>query len=169
VAALSPTDVWSVGTNGRGPQERADAHGSTTPVIAHWDGRKLRMVRAFQPIVRVRPGVVSGELRGIAAVSPNDVWAVGTDGNEFSWLGGAGRPVILHWNGLHWRVVPTPSLHAPAWLSGITALSARNIWAVGQVGTRRLAEHWDGHRWRVTDTVGEGLRRDPQGRLCGPR
>ena len=152
IAALSPTDVWAVGLA---------SEGSDTPVIAHWDGRKLAVMRAFRPSFKLEKGLTAGSLTGIVAVSPTDIWAVGTDGNGFEarpepGLAGPGRPVVEHWNGKRWRVVPTPNLPAGAGLSSVTALSRDDVWTVGQVGNRPLAEHWDGRRWKVFDMRREG-------------
>jgi hypothetical protein len=153
VVALSPTDVWAVGAKGQPYQ---------TPVIVHWDGRKLRAFRAFRPSVAVqysgeKPGT-SGTLDGIAAFSSNDIWAVGTDGNFSSGQFGSspGRPVVEHWDGTMWRVVTTPRLRAGGTLDDVAALSRTDVWAVGQVGTRPLAELWDGRRWRVINIGQEG-------------
>jgi hypothetical protein len=151
VAALSSTNVWAVGTKGR-------PDFPTSPIVAHWDGHKLDVVQAFRPSIPVgslRGGKhPSGLLTGIAAVSSDDVWAVGTDGYGF--FGKPGRPVAEHWNGRRWQRVRTPLLHTGAELSGVTALSQRDVWAVGQVGTRPLAEHWDGRQWKVIDMRREG-------------
>src|SRR5262249_54843387 len=86
VVALSPEDVWAVGYEG--PLKKA------VPVIAHWDGRRLRRFRAF------RPSPKGGSMSAIAAVAPDDIWAVGADGT--------GHAVAMHWDGTAWAVVPTP-------------------------------------------------------------
>ena len=147
VAALSPTDVWAVGWTGSRSAER--------PRIVHWDGRRLRIAPAFRPSVVhtwYRGKSLSGSLSGIAAISSQDIWAVGTDGvfgsGVFSRVRYS-RPVIEHWNGSVWRVVPTPRLSAGGSLNDVSALSRTDVWAVGQVGTRPLYEHWDGNRWRA--------------------
>lgn len=45
VSALSPTDVWAVGS--RGGYEP-----SSTPLAAHWDGGRLQVMRPFTPSSR---------------------------------------------------------------------------------------------------------------------
>jgi hypothetical protein len=62
-------------------------------------------------------------------------------------------PVVEHWDGRAWHVVPTPELSASAGLSDVTALSRNDVWAVGRTGSRPLYEHWDGRRWHAI--VGE--------------
>jgi hypothetical protein len=96
------------------------------------------------------PNVSTGyhRLRGVAAVSPNEAWAVG----EYE---DAGDTLLLieHWDGSQWTVVPNP---VPAGVEGalhaITAISPNDIWAVGtylQAGqtARPLTLHWDGALW----------------------
>jgi hypothetical protein len=65
-------------------------------------------------------------LDGVAAVAPNDVWAVGA-----SWSSqGDSAAQAFHFNGAEWTGVPTPSFTA-SWLSDVDATSATNVWAVG--------------------------------------
>jgi hypothetical protein len=131
VATVSAKNVWAVGS--RGP------YTAPTPVIAHWDGRKLSVVRGFPS---------TGRLSAVAAVSANDIWAVGGTVR--------GPPVALHWDGAHWHNVQTPALPASGRFAGVATLSRSDVWAVGQVGTQVLAEHWDGRTWRVLPIKQEG-------------
>src|SRR5438552_5030878 len=50
------------------------------------------------------PGSSSNSLSGIAVVSANDVWAVGTYNN-----GGSDQALTMHWDGTRWSVIPNPS------------------------------------------------------------
>src|SRR6476620_1083609 len=50
------------------------------------------------------PNIGSDALYDVAAASADDVWAVG---NESS--GGTFHPLIQHWNGTKWSIVPGPS------------------------------------------------------------
>jgi hypothetical protein len=80
------------------------------------------------PASSVAPG---GTFFAITAVSPGDIWAVGTTSNAHNDLA---RTLAAHGDGRHWSVVPS-----------------RDIWAVGTVFNtngqdQTLAEHWDGHR-----------------------
>src|SRR5947209_11172460 len=73
-------------------------------------------------------GSSSSNLSGVAAVSANDIWAVGSSGNQRS----GAQTLIEHWNGSSWSVVTSPS---PATgnneLFSVSAASASSIWAVG--------------------------------------
>ena len=91
----------------------------------------------------------------MAALSPDDVWVVGrTEGNRE-------EPLVEHWDGLAWGVVPIPAIGGPAnigrGLVAISALCPVDVWALGYyqpgVGgesiSRDVFEHWDGQRWSI--------------------
>jgi hypothetical protein len=85
----------------------------------------------------------------MAAVSSQDVWAVGTSkafGRRTPTL-----PLIEHWNGSTWSIVPSPATGTfAAFLSGVTALSSNDAWAVGGTFTGSpVVEHWDGIQWSL--------------------
>jgi hypothetical protein len=133
VVALSATDIWAGSS--------AVTTGSTT--LEHWNGQSWSLVSG--------PGVsnASNTISGLAATSGNDVWAVGTSR-------GFGRrvptlPLIEHWNGQSWSIVPSPQLSTFAgFLSGVTALSSTDAWAVGgDFNGTPLLEHWDGAQWSL--------------------
>jgi len=70
-----------------------------------------------------------GQLSGVAAVSGNNIWAVG---DYYAGSVKAGQNLIEHWNGTSWSVVKSPNGGAVAiGLWGVAAVSASNIWAVG--------------------------------------
>jgi erythromycin esterase-like protein len=53
-----------------------------------------------------------------------------------------------------WSVVPSPNPNSPSGLSGVAAVAANDVWAVGgsgsQAGIRQtLIEHWDGAQWQI--------------------
>jgi hypothetical protein len=68
-------------------------------------------------------------LYGIAAISANDIWAVGA-GNYSTTSGTA--TLIEHWDGTSWTIVssPNPGTAANA-LAAVTALSDGTVVAVG--------------------------------------
>ena len=96
----------------------------------------------------------------MAAISAQDAWAVG---NYFSHTNGAEETLIDHWNGTKWTVAsnPNPSSSANG-LTGVTAISANNVWAVGQYipngsgNTEPLIEHWNGFKWAVVSSPSPG-------------
>ena len=89
-------------------------------------------------------------LQAVTAISPGDVWAVG---------GQAGIrhqvpvtvPLIEHWNGTRWSIVPAPKA-ALGVLESVSATSASDVWAVGagqQNGQSTVALHFDGSSWKL--------------------
>src|SRR5262249_48916645 len=112
VAAISARDAWAAGA---GPGNKA--------LIEHWNGA-----------VWTR-GAIPGTggpaiLHAVAAVSPDDVWAVG--GTNFS-----GKTVIMHWNGTAWTRMASPTPHGiSSELKAVAASSAINAWAVGDTFTK---------------------------------
>lgn len=148
VTALSANDAWAVGF-----QNDNQLNGART-LTEHWDGAKWTVVPSPNP--GSTPGCrgqnTGNVLNAVAAVSPASVWAVGFSFDCSSLL----KPVILHFNGAMWRVVPSPALrtNGNSALNGIAALAANNIYAVGYQPAANgavltLVEHFDGHAWSV--------------------
>jgi hypothetical protein len=135
VSAASANDVWAVGAS-------HDGGAPTQTLIQHWDGQQWSIVPSPSPDSQLN------ELRSVAALSANDVWAVGYRGgtkNETPL-----ETLILHWDGASWRQTASPNVAGGAnQLSAITALSADDIWAVGSAGGAPLAMHWDGNAWSI--------------------
>lgn len=82
-------------------------------------------------------------LSSTTAISSNDIWAVGT-----IWYGNQINPLIEHWNGNQWSVIPSPKV-SDGQLASVSAVSANDIWAVGYIDYTTLIEHWDGNQWSV--------------------
>lgn len=92
VVALSATNAWAVGG--------MSASDGRHVLIEHWDGSEWQ---ANSPSVH-------GNLCGIAAISANDMWAVGEDTYLGSCEGVAGHDTLtLHWDGKSWSRVPSPA------------------------------------------------------------
>jgi hypothetical protein len=145
VAAISANDVWAVGWAGDGAQ------GHMVALTIHWDGR------AWSVVPNPAPSDNISELHAVAAVSKDDVWAVG-----FYTEVGTRKLLILHWDGIHWTRVlgpelpmPRPGVPVTSELNGVTAISRNDVWAVGY-GTGQdfyaLALHWNGSAWSVVPT-----------------
>ena len=112
VAALSAKNAWAVGRR------------AGKALIEHWNGSKWQPV----PGAAVRPRNATVQLSGVAAISAKSVWAVGSVYQASHVI-----PLIEHWNGARWSVVPAPDpggLSANAYLSGVAASKA-GVWAVG--------------------------------------
>lgn len=126
VAAVSANDVWAVGTY-------YDTNGVHLTLTEHWNGS------AWTSVTSPNHGTARNDLHGVAAVSANDVWAVG-DYNSASGYA-EGRTLIQHWDGSSWQVVysPSPSVNQDHFLYAVDALSADDVWAVGNYSSKPLA------------------------------
>jgi hypothetical protein len=141
VSAASANDVWAVGAS----------HDGTLPsrtLIQHWDGTRWSIVPSPSPDNQLN------ELRGVAALSATDAWAVGyRSGIQTQ---SPIETLILHWNGFSWSQVASPNVFGVAnQLFGIAAISANDIWAVGYAGGAPLSVHWDGSAWSLIPVPGD--------------
>ncbi|WP_052890113.1 hypothetical protein [Thermogemmatispora carboxidivorans] len=97
------------------------------------------------------PDAAEGALVGVTAFAPDNAWIVGSQGSV---------PLIQHWNGKAWSIVPSPAPSEPALLKSISGSAPDDIWAVGSTTNtpnHTLVEHWDGKSWSiVSDAVGTG-------------
>jgi hypothetical protein len=143
IAALSPADAWAVGAFYQAPGPSPVSIGA---LIEHWDGISWTIVP--NP-ASARP---DAQLHALTAVSPTDIWAVGYQAGSST---GSIVPLVEHWDGSTWSVIPAPAGNQP---SGLLAVSAAGggVWAAGaqtQPGTTSTAipliEHWDGTAWNV--------------------
>jgi hypothetical protein len=98
---------------------------------------------------------------GVAAVSANDVWAVG----QYSVSSNTDNALIGHWNGSSWNVVASPNVGSGTnVLIGASAVSATDVWAVGQYydppgssgAMHALIEQWTGSSWSVVNSPSIG-------------
>jgi hypothetical protein len=88
---------------------------------------------------------------GISFSSSADGWGVG---QRYPY-GGLVHPLLEHWDGTAWHVVPNPKPGDvdPALLYDVFALSSSDVWAVGTGwdahGNATFTQHWDGTSWTV--------------------
>jgi hypothetical protein len=160
VSAVSPTDVWAVGT-------ALSVFDST--LAAHWDGHTWQVVTTpclnGTTIVLQEDGCrqSNNELTGVTSVAANNVWASGFE-TESS---GFHVPYVLHWDGTTWSLIKTPNAGTGQGITGsslfaITAVSASDIWAVGHSqnanGTiTTLSEQFTGSTWSAVPSPNPGL------------
>src|SRR5262249_42241325 len=90
------------------------------------------------------PGTDDNFLRGVAALSPCDGWAVGDYRN-----GGSQRfRMAVHWNGKAWKLFHTPSPGTGSNIvKAVAAIKHGNVWAVGDENGNSLILHWNGRKW----------------------
>jgi hypothetical protein len=119
VSARASNDVWAVG----------NANGHTFTV--HWNGSAWSVV-ASRDVPPQRAGAtVADTLTAVTAIAANNVWAVGqaTDTVSGSFL--PYRTVVEHFDGTSWTLVTAPSVFGHPSLTGVSAVSASDVWAVG--------------------------------------
>ncbi len=124
VAVTADGEAWSLGPSG---------------VILRWDGRQWQQV-----VIAAQDG--GAVLRGLAAVAPDNVWAVGSE---------RGAPFATHWNGATWQAVALPALPGGGSLNAISG-SATDLWVVGAAADAAhiLTLHYDGANWSFVPDAG---------------
>jgi len=148
VTAISSNDVWAVGL---------DVDLATIPfsitMAMHWDGTSWTVVPTANPNEEQY-------LQSVAAISSNDVWAVGSKYNNNS------QPqysLIEHWDGTSWTEVSAPNPGGTGFtqLAAVSGTAPNDVWAagsyapLGQTGLT-LAIRWDGATWTQVPTESPG-------------
>ncbi len=93
------------------------------------------------------------EFEAVAAVAKNDIWSVGHSTTQ-----GQRMALIAHWDGSAWHVILNPAGTQPADLTALTAISARQVWAVGSISNASLStssaliERWHGKSWSTVSS-----------------
>lgn len=141
ISGSSANDVLAVGYF-----EDALSGGRRT-LIEHWNGTEWVRVPSYNE------GMGENILNGVVAVSPTDVWAVGS---YYQTSASRWRSLVLRWNGYNWFRVSTPIV--PGFRDELFSVSKRdgnNVWAVGYYeptsGDRQaLAMRWTGTEWSLS-------------------
>ena len=144
VTAVSANNIWAVGYY----------NNISETLVEHWNGQSWSVVSS--PNV----GTNSNVLYAVAKVpNSSQLWAVGDYWDTNSTF----QPLIEVWNDNSWSVVPNPNLGTTDnLLSGVTSLSAHNVWAVGvsndiSAGLEQtLTEKWNGTSWNVISSPNLG-------------
>lgn len=146
VSALSDDSTWAVGLT-----FLEDDVART--LIERWDHGAWQVISSPNPT-----GTFQSVLDSAAVISSQDAWAVGSNLYIVSGMKRT-NTLIEHWNGTQWSLVasPNPSSIYNS-LASVAAISASNVWAVGDytdaAGTGLpLAERWDDSAWHVVPTA----------------
>jgi len=129
------------------------AQRASSPSVPMVTATPTACVPAWTIVPSVDPGTTFNYLQGMAAVSANDVWAVG------GYLDASANYDTLaeHWNGTAWSVVTTPNQPSlPNGLNAVAAIAPNDVWAVGSYvddpNSYTLIEHWDGSAWTIVSS-----------------
>lgn len=143
IVIVGENDIWFFG----------DYVNPQMALAMHWNGSSFTVVNTPFPA----GGTPGWGLEAGAAISANDIWAVGggSDG-DYSATG-----YIIHWNGSAWTRMlgPTPGTNQRLW--DVIAIASDDVWAVGDYfdagsGYHPLFLHWDGSSWTQVDSPGGG-------------
>lgn len=117
-----------------------------------WDGVSWRVQSMPEPSSASAVYIYS-----VSCTSPTSCMAAGETGSvqPSGWLD---EPLIEHWNGSSWRILPTPNLSMGGQLEAVSCRYANRCTAVGYVMTKSpfpagppypapLAERWNGNKW----------------------
>ncbi len=145
----SAGDAWAVG-------EAESAKGLLRPLIEHWNGRRWGLV----------PEPDAGQqdtLDGVTVAADGQAWAVGAP------FASSRRSLVLRWTGRDWVAAATPEASGDVvLLSGVTAVSPADVWAVGTESAgggpyRVYTLHWNGRRWAAVGVPDRGPAGDNRG------
>jgi hypothetical protein len=147
VVALGLTDAWAVGKGRNG-----------AALAERWSGKAWSVVP-----VPTSADSASSQLSGISALSPNDIWAVGSVATVVGTTVQT-RTLVEHWNGTAWSIVTSRNATTSNLLTGVSAVAANNVWAVGYTITtdgtnqpdKTLVERWSGKAWSVVASPNVG-------------
>ncbi len=117
-SATSPSDIWAVSRYGR--------------YVLHYDGVQWRVVKLWQ----------HGQITGLTAVSPSDVWVFGTTADGTSNVG------TWHFDGYSWQRVPGLADSVVR----ASATSDSDIWAIAASRASYSILHYDGTSWQQVPT-----------------
>jgi hypothetical protein len=143
-ATLLSTDVWAVGDYSNNPGQYS--------FIVHWNGTNWSQITG--------PSLPPGTqlLRSIAAISANDIWAVGYYCAVACGPDHPDETLAVHWNGTQWTRVATPTGENVSFLLDVTAVSTTEVWAVGKGlnDAQPIIERWNGSQWILMSSPAAG-------------
>jgi hypothetical protein len=176
-AATSPANVWAFASTVFGTQSR----------VLRWTGSKWSAVKTLK-----------GGITGATVLGTLDVWVYGPgvwhyNGHAWTQVNktfGGGSALsdtsvwaytttsVEHWNGRSWSatsvkaLLPAKMLLNNPSIIGILAVSATNVWVVGNGGAEDqggpfVVLHYDGSKWRRLAEGGEGYGAGQQFSLDG--
>lgn len=129
ISARASDDAWAMG------EAEADS------LLLHWNGTAWTIVEYAN----------THDINDVAAVAPNDVWAVG-----YTWDASQVIPYIQRWNGAVWVPLDMSFLGPNKTLHDVYAIAENDIWILGREYESDKKEntffalHWNGLEWQVT-------------------
>ena len=145
-------DAWAVGGafSSDGGHILIEQYGGSLTGFQNWTLTGLDTTH--KAVIPNLPGTTSNLLNAVTVNSSTDAWAVGyyADSNGYA------QPLTYHYNGSTWtnETASIPSGTSGATLTGVTEVSANNVWAVGYAfnsygNSYTYTIHWDGSQWSI--------------------
>jgi hypothetical protein len=141
VAVVSVDNVWAVG-------QYTTADFVVHTLVQHWNGSVWSVVPSPNRLTGTGHNEINA-LLGVAAVSVNDVWAVGYSASVVDPY----QTLTMHWDGTSWSIVDSPNLTSPGAyniLNDVSTAAGNDVWAVGGKD-RGILLHWDGSAWTMVN------------------
>jgi hypothetical protein len=151
VPGESLQEAWAVGY----AANLASPNPTFTPLLEQWITN--------QWYIPLQPVTTDSHMGGITAISGSDVWAVGDYDTSLGH-----QPLLLHWSGESWDIVPAPSIVVP-WggVRDVAAVASNDVWVVGSLmqsgSTQPLSLHWNGSVWTQVPVPAQGSHSSLQG------
>lgn len=152
VLYLAADDIWAAGASRAGDGARN--------LLMHYDGAswtlgpKVSSGRALESFAQLA-APPAPEIPD--PLTPRVLWAVGGSGNT---KGTKARGQVFHFDGTAWAAQEVPEFALNFTLSGVTAISPTDVWAVGgaetSIGSEPVALHYDGSVWSKIPTPNPG-------------
>ncbi len=179
ITAVSANSIWAVGAYSSKSNNSTDLN----TLVEYWNGTRWEVVPSpisstyenyfFAVAAIARDNIFSAG--GFdehwdggtwnTTDSPANFFAFGltrVPGTTKAWFVGTGPSsssgtATVYWNGTQWEVVSNPNPAVPGELNGVAAISANDVWAVGEYydasgNASTVALHWDGGAWSVVSS-----------------
>lgn len=154
IVALATDNVYAVGY-------QPASNGAVLTLIERWDGK------AWSVVPSPNASSTGSLLSAVSANSPTDIWAVG---NSVDAPTTSVQTLTEHFDGVQWKVVPSPNPLPKLFLDqnvllSVQAVSTNDVTAVGFIAdasaqnTLTLVEHWNGTKWTVVPSPNQGEAR----------
>jgi hypothetical protein len=145
ISCADSSHCWAVGQRYQGSNKLS--------LIEDYQGTRWA-VQSSPSIADSVSGYDQDTLSGVACPSTTDCWAVG------GYFDGGNIPLLEHYNGAGWTIVPGPSEgNPPFWqatLSAVTCVSSSDCWAVGEGADLPLVEQFNGSTWSIVQSQRAG-------------
>lgn len=157
VASDSSGDAWAVG--------QTYSSGTIHIVIEKYEGASTGFQNwtltgsdsAHTTVIGNLSSTTNNELNAVTVYSSTDAWAVGFYYDN----SGHQQPLTYHWDGSSWtnETASSPTGSVGTQLSGVTEVSASDVWAVGSAyNSSGTALHtyiinWDGSQWNIVSSA----------------